>query len=81
MFPALARRHPELAPVVERLQREHAVVAAALAASRRLLAAPDRDRLVIEFDRIAMDLESHLRYEEETLVATSNATDPATLRG
>ncbi|WP_280432774.1 hemerythrin domain-containing protein [Nocardia brasiliensis] len=81
VFPALARRHPELAPVVERLQREHAVVAAALAALRRLLAAPDRDRLAIEFDRIAMDLESHLRYEEETLVATLNVTDPATLRG
>ncbi|MGX1771073.1 hypothetical protein ACWIGW_03110 [Nocardia brasiliensis] len=57
------------------------MVAAALVALRRLLAAPERDRLAIEFDRIATDLESHLRYEEETLVATLNATDPATLRG
>ncbi|AFU05654.1 hypothetical protein [Nocardia brasiliensis] len=58
------------------LRRDLAVAAAALTVLRRLLAEPDRYRLAIEFDRIAKDLESHLRYEGEA----SKATDPATLR-
>ncbi|WP_062983800.1 hemerythrin domain-containing protein [Nocardia anaemiae] len=80
VFPALARQHPELAPVVERLQREHDVVAAALTDLQQLLNSADPVRLRVEFDRLANELETHFSYEEDELVATLNATDPATLR-
>ncbi|MEV4126521.1 nitroreductase/quinone reductase family protein [Nocardia sp. NPDC049707] len=80
VFPALARQHPELAPVVERLQREHGVVAAALADLQQLLSTAEPVRLRTEFDRLANELETHFSYEEDELVATLNATDPATLR-
>ncbi|WP_433198746.1 nitroreductase/quinone reductase family protein [Nocardia sp. CA-107356] len=80
VFPALARQHPELVPVVERLQREHGVVAAALAELQQLLDSADPRRQRAEFDRLANELETHFRYEEDELVATLNATDPAALR-
>ncbi|MFD0365069.1 nitroreductase/quinone reductase family protein [Nocardia sp. GCM10030253] len=83
VFPALARQHPELAPVVERLQREHGVVARVLSELQGLLDrgdARDAARLRAEFGRLAGDLETHFAYEEDTLVETLNATDPATLR-
>ncbi|WP_433682490.1 hemerythrin domain-containing protein [Nocardia sp. CA-119907] len=80
VFPALARQHPELAPVVERLQREHGVVAAALTELQQLLDGADPGRLRTEFDRLAGELKTHFRYEEDELVATLNATDPAALR-
>jgi len=67
-------------PVVERLQREHGVVAAALTELQQLLGSADPGRLRAEFDRLAGELETHFRYEEDELMATLNATDPATLR-
>lgn len=83
VFPALARLHPELAPVVQRLQAEHGVVARVLTELQALLDAAegsDITRLRAEFDRLAGELETHFSYEEETLVDTLNATDPASLR-
>jgi hemerythrin-like domain-containing protein len=80
VFPALARQHPELGPVVERLQREHGVVAAALTELQQLLDSADPGRVRTEFDRLASELETHFGYEEDELVATLNAIDPATLR-
>lgn len=83
VFPALVRLRPELAPVVERLHREHGAVATALTGLRTLLDAPepaDPARLRTEFDRLATELETHFDYEEDTLVEALNATDPAALR-
>ncbi|MBF6163740.1 nitroreductase family deazaflavin-dependent oxidoreductase [Streptomyces gardneri] len=83
VFPALVRLHPELAPVVDRLSREHGVVATALTELRTLLDPPhlgDPARLRTEFERLATELETHFTYEEDTLVDTLNATDPAALR-
>ncbi|BDU02656.1 nitroreductase/quinone reductase family protein [Nocardia sputorum] len=83
VFPALVRLHPELAPVIDRLNREHGVVATALTELRELLDAPepgDPARLRADFDRLATELETHFTYEEDTLVDTLNATDPAALR-
>ncbi|MFI9414891.1 nitroreductase/quinone reductase family protein [Nocardia gamkensis] len=83
VFPALARLHPELVPVIDRLNREHGVVAGALTELRTLLDAAepgDPARLVAEFDRLATELETHFTYEENTLLETLNATDPAALR-
>lgn len=75
VFPMLARAHPELTEVIARLEKEHEVVAdiqhriQALADSEA-----DRDRLVPELDRLAAELNAHLRYEEETIVAALNET-------
>jgi hypothetical protein len=83
VFPALVRLHPELAPVVDRLSREHGVVATALTELRTSRpAAPGRPRAAgrAEFERLATELETHFTYEESTLVDTLDATDPAALR-
>ncbi|MFE7746068.1 nitroreductase/quinone reductase family protein [Nocardia sp. NPDC057455] len=83
VFATLVRLYPELAAVIDRLNREHGVVAGALTALRTLLDATepgDPARLLTEFDRLAMELETHFTYEEDTLVETLNATDPAALR-
>lgn len=72
MFPELARRDPSLAPVVERLEAEHEVIAGLLAdldaALTDLLADPAalpgvRDQV----DLLAASLLSHFTYEEEEL--------------
>lgn len=69
--------------MLERLHREHGAVAAALTELRALLATVepgDATRLRTEFDRLATELETHFNYEEDTLVETLNAADPAALR-
>ncbi|MGO4615231.1 hemerythrin domain-containing protein [Nocardia sp. 2YAB30] len=69
--------------MVDRLQREHGVVAAALTELRELLETEGSGgvaRLRTEFDRLATELENHFSYEEDTLVETLNAADPAALR-
>ncbi len=56
------------------------MVAAALAELHQLLNSADAARERTEFDRLANELETHFRHEEDELVATLNATDPAALR-
>ncbi|MER6915097.1 nitroreductase/quinone reductase family protein [Streptomyces sp. NPDC000594] len=70
MFPALAQRDPALAPVLERLREEHDHIAALLAEVQRLLLGGESDRATVarEVDRLAAELEEHLRYEEEQLI-------------
>ncbi|SEH01360.1 deazaflavin-dependent oxidoreductase, nitroreductase family [Nonomuraea solani] len=74
MFPALERQYPELAPVLERLRAEHATVARLLGDLKALLADDDADpaTLVSEVDRLTREVEAHLDYEEEQLVALLN---------
>ncbi|WP_433527333.1 hypothetical protein ACQPZ2_05875 [Nocardia pseudovaccinii] len=45
----MVRQHPELAPVVERLRREHGVVAAALAELQQLPNSADAAQVRTEF--------------------------------
>jgi deazaflavin-dependent oxidoreductase (nitroreductase family) len=67
IFPALARQHPDLAPVLERLHAEHERVANLVTA---LEAALHKDSAAVgaEVDRLIAELEAHLAYEEEHLV-------------
>ncbi|WP_197358527.1 nitroreductase family deazaflavin-dependent oxidoreductase, partial [Streptomyces clavuligerus] len=70
MFPALAGRDPGLAPVLDRLREEHERIADILAELQRVVSADgaDRERVAREVDRLADELEGHLRYEEEQLI-------------
>ncbi|MGP4099642.1 nitroreductase/quinone reductase family protein [Nonomuraea sp. KM90] len=74
MFPTLEQRYPELAPVMARLRAEHEVVARLLRELQTLLAAEDvaPEALLGEVERLTRELEAHLDYEEEQLVALLN---------
>lgn len=70
MFPALVRHRPDLAPTLDRLRVEHDLIAALLDELQRVLAVdhPDPAALRGEVDRLAAELEAHLRFEEEQLI-------------
>ncbi|NDU74721.1 nitroreductase family deazaflavin-dependent oxidoreductase [Actinomadura sp. DSM 109109] len=68
MFPLLERRHPELAPVVARLRREHEVVAELLDELRRALDSGAAASLLTEVERLTAALEAHLDNEEDRLL-------------
>lgn len=70
MFPMLADRHPELAPVIDRLTEEHRTIAALVDELQQVINddMADHDRLTTEVDRLCAELEGHLRYEEEQLI-------------
>ncbi|MEU5401503.1 nitroreductase/quinone reductase family protein [Streptomyces sp. NPDC005963] len=70
MFPVLARRHPEAAPVLERLGREHQKIAVLVDELQRVVAADDSEPRVLlaEVERLTRELEDHLTYEEEQLL-------------
>jgi deazaflavin-dependent oxidoreductase (nitroreductase family) len=76
MFPFLADRHPETAPVLARLGEEHERIAALVAQLRRALADEDLDPAAAraEVKRLTRDLEAHLAYEEEELVPLLDAS-------
>lgn len=69
-FPELERRSPGLAPVLERIRAEHAVVARIVTQLRELLdTEPDRTVLRDRVDALAALLEDHFAFEEEQLAA------------
>lgn len=68
-FVQLEAGFPELAPVLDELRRDHALIADAL---RRLRTAATRQ----ELDTLAALLETHFTYEERKLVAALNKLDP-----
>lgn len=72
MFPFLERDHPELAPALTRLRREHQTIDRLLADLQAALTEPES--LLAEVDRLATELEAHLDYEEEHLIPALNAT-------
>ncbi|MFE9534893.1 nitroreductase/quinone reductase family protein [Streptomyces sp. NPDC006691] len=79
MFPMLARQFPALAPALAQLGEEHKVVAGLQDDIQQLVAGfvPGEDdpaQLRAELERLANQLESHFRYEEETIVTALNAT-------
>ncbi|WP_327589592.1 hemerythrin domain-containing protein [Nonomuraea sp. NBC_00507] len=71
LFPHLGTEHPELAETLTRLRSEHRVVARLVERIRRLL---DHGGTGIgeELDRLAIELEAHLDYEEAQLVPILN---------
>jgi deazaflavin-dependent oxidoreductase (nitroreductase family) len=75
-FPLLEKRYPELAPVLERLRREHATVSRMKADLRALfddLPGSEPARVRADLDRMTAELEAHYAYEEAELVAALNA--------
>ncbi|KIF79102.1 hemerythrin [Streptomyces sp. 150FB] len=77
-FPMLAGRFPALAPALAQLGEEHAVVARTQDAIQELVdgfvpGVSDPARLRAELERLTARLESHFRYEEETIVTALNA--------
>ncbi|MFE1878538.1 nitroreductase family deazaflavin-dependent oxidoreductase [Streptomyces diastatochromogenes] len=70
LFPFLADRHPQLAPTLERLEREHGRIAGLVEQLRRAVSGdhPDPAAARAEVDRLTAELEAHLAYEEEQLV-------------
>ncbi|MCD9880317.1 nitroreductase/quinone reductase family protein [Streptomyces guryensis] len=73
MFPFLADRHPEATPVLRRLGEEHEQIAFLVAELRRTLAAEDVAAARAEVERLTLDLEAHLTYEEEELIPLLDA--------
>ncbi|MFJ3217145.1 nitroreductase/quinone reductase family protein [Kitasatospora sp. NPDC086801] len=73
IFPALARNHPELAEVLERLGEQHLVIGRIKEELVALLAGievTEPERLRAELDRMSAELEAHLDYEEAELLPT-----------
>ncbi|WP_033322276.1 nitroreductase/quinone reductase family protein [Streptomyces yerevanensis] len=79
MFPALAGRHPELAPVIDRLSREHEQIAALTEELKTVIdtADPESEGGITlvhkEVERLTDALEAHLTYEEEQLIPILDA--------
>ncbi|MGJ6966682.1 nitroreductase/quinone reductase family protein [Streptosporangium sp. G11] len=75
MFPFLAGRHPELAPTLERLSREHEKIAALIEELREIISTEGTDPLLVlpEVERLTDELERHLTYEEEQLIPILDA--------
>ncbi|GGK74336.1 nitroreductase/quinone reductase family protein [Streptomyces flaveus] len=89
MFPALAGRYPELAPVIDRLSREHEQIAALTEELKTVIdtagpntadpgseggpASVHRELVRKEVERLTDALEVHLTYEEEQLIPILDA--------
>ncbi|MEU1192961.1 nitroreductase/quinone reductase family protein [Streptomyces sp. NPDC005859] len=82
MFPMLAKQFPAFAPALAQLGEEHKVVAQLQKDIQHLVdgfvpAESDPVQLRADLELLANQLESHFRYEEETIVTALNATTPA----
>ncbi|WP_338692848.1 nitroreductase/quinone reductase family protein [Streptomyces sp. Q6] len=82
LFPQLAEEFPALAPALEQLAEEHKAVAQVQEKIQHLVdgfvpGESDAVRLRADLERLANQLETHFRYEEETIVTALNATAPA----
>ncbi|WP_242901979.1 hemerythrin domain-containing protein [Actinomadura terrae] len=74
-FPLLEREAPHLAPVLDRLRREHVEVERARRNLQALLddlGAADPERVRAELDRVTARLDAHFAYEEEQLRGALN---------
>ncbi|MFC8915707.1 nitroreductase/quinone reductase family protein [Streptomyces sp. NPDC047821] len=78
LFPMLGERHPELAPVMDRLKREHERIAALLAALKEVVSDAEAEpgHVLAEVERLTDELEAHLAYEEEQLLPVLDAATP-----
>ncbi|MQY02384.1 nitroreductase/quinone reductase family protein [Actinomadura macrotermitis] len=76
VFPHLQEHAPELAPVLDRLRREHVAVARMKGELQALLDAGDPAGVRAELDRLAGELEAHFAYEEEQLLAALEIMPP-----
>lgn len=81
VFPGLATSHSELAPVLERLTREHSVISRALDRIQELASGQDTGTRAVrdEVERLAVEVEAHLDYEEAQIVEALDSYGPVTL--
>jgi deazaflavin-dependent oxidoreductase (nitroreductase family) len=68
LFPAVADRRPEAAAVLERLGEEHRRIATLVEELRRVVEGGDTATARAEVERMTLELEAHLTYEEEQLL-------------
>lgn len=70
LFPALAREHPAVAAVFDRLDEEHRRIATLLGDLQQVISDEDADprTAVSRVERLTRELEEHLAYEEEQLL-------------
>lgn len=75
LFPYLRDRHPRLNAVLDRLDDEHAILAGLLDDLQKLMSAGSTDPGALrgEIDRLVDEIEAHLAYEEQHLIAIMNA--------
>jgi deazaflavin-dependent oxidoreductase (nitroreductase family) len=76
LFPLLADRHPEAEAALGRLREEHERIAALVEDLRRAVTADGTDPAAAraEVERLTLDLEAHLTYEEEKLIPLLDAS-------
>ena len=76
LFPALKAAHPELTPVIGKLEEDHVLVAGILGQLRELLASrPEPAALQRELDGLTAILESHFSFEERRIAAALDTLD------
>lgn len=77
-FPALARQHPDLQPVLEDLRRDHEFMAGILQQVNQLIEPPEAldavraSKVRDQLEGLSVILENHLRYEEKKIVDALN---------
>ncbi|GAA1413430.1 hypothetical protein GCM10009639_66590 [Kitasatospora putterlickiae] len=82
MFAQLVRERPALAPTIAKLVEDHGLISSILSRVRELALRPagspgsERESIQRELDGLTAILESHFRYEERTISAALDATDP-----
>ncbi|WP_116041213.1 nitroreductase/quinone reductase family protein [Amycolatopsis palatopharyngis] len=74
MYPVVDEKHPELAPTLTRLRQEHQQIAVLLEQLQEAVSATDADRstVIAEVERLTIELEAHLDYEEQELIPVLN---------
>lgn len=69
LFPELSARHPELRPVIAKLEQDHGMIAMLLGELDRAIAsAAPPGEPIRHLDGISAIMESHFRYEERELL-------------
>lgn len=79
VFPHVQKRYPGLAPVLDRLRREHVTVARLKDDIRTLVDEADPERFHAELERMTAELEAHFAYEERELLVAVNTLRPRDL--
>lgn len=81
LLPALRTAAPELAPVIDNLIEDHALVTAILQRVRELTSPArtpvSQDKLLRELDGLTAILESHFSYEERRIANALDALGPS----
>jgi len=79
VFPHVQKRYPGLAPVLDRLRREHVEVARLKDDIRALVDEADPETFHAELERMTAELEAHFVYEERELLVAVNTLRPRDL--